>query len=114
MFRTCCLSMVPYRVPSLIRCLPFRFRYDKVIIACGSVSNDHGVPGLENCHQLKTIEDSRKIRSHILTNLELAALPSTSAEMRKKLMSFVVCGGGPTGVEFAAELFDMISEDVMG
>lgn len=29
------------------------------------------------------------------------------------MLSFVVCGGGPTGVEFASELFDMVNEDVL-
>ena len=89
-------------------------RYDKLIIACGSVSNDHGVPGLENCNQLKTIDDSRQIRNRIVENCEIASLPSTSEEERKRLMNFVVCGGGPTGVEFASELYDMINEDIMG
>lgn len=49
----------------------------------------------------------------MLANLELASLPTTKPEERKKLLSFVVCGGGPTGVEFAAELADMMSEDVL-
>lgn len=46
-------------------------------------------------------------------NLELAALPTTTPEERDRLLSFVVCGGGPTGVEFAAELVDMMAEDVL-
>lgn len=62
--------------------------------------------------QLKTIEDSLKIRGRILKNFENASLPSTTPEEREKLLNFVVCGGGPTGVEFASELYDMISEDV--
>ncbi|SNX85333.1 probable NADH dehydrogenase (ubiquinone), 64 kD subunit, mitochondrial [Melanopsichium pennsylvanicum] len=86
--------------------------YDRLIVAVGSVTNTHGVPGLENCFHLKTISDSRKIRSHILDNLEVASLPTTTAEERKRLLSFVVCGGGPTGVEVAAEISDMINEDV--
>lgn len=48
-----------------------------------------------------------------MENLELACLPTTSDEERRRLLSFVVCGGGPTGVEFAAELFDMLNEDLM-
>lgn len=48
-----------------------------------------------------------------MDNLERAALPSTSPEERKTLLSFVVCGGGPTGVEFASELWDLVSEDVL-
>ena len=45
--------------------------------------------------------------------MELASLPTTSPEERKRLLSFVICGGGPTGVEFAAELRDMMAEDVL-
>lgn len=63
--------------------------------------------------QLKTIEDSRKIRNRVLSNLEQASLPTTTPEERRTLLSFVVCGGGPTGVEFASELYDMINEDVL-
>lgn len=48
-----------------------------------------------------------------MDNLELACLPTTTDEERKRLLSFVVCGGGPTGVEFAAELFDMLNEDLL-
>jgi len=38
----------------------------------------------------------------LLDNFELASLPTTTPEERKRLLSFVVCGGGPTGVETAA------------
>ncbi|KAJ1043126.1 hypothetical protein NDA10_002129 [Ustilago hordei] len=86
--------------------------YDRLIVAVGSVTASHGVPGLENCFHLKTISDARRIRSHILDNLEVASLPTTTPEERKRLLSFVVCGGGPTGVETAAEISDMINEDV--
>ena len=48
-----------------------------------------------------------------MQNLELACLPTTTDEERRRLLSFVVCGGGPTGVEFAAELFDMLNEDLL-
>ncbi|KAI5481020.1 NADH-ubiquinone oxidoreductase 64 kDa subunit [Pseudohyphozyma bogoriensis] len=91
----------------------FYLPYDKLVIACGSVNSTHGVPGLENCHQLKTVGDAQAIRRKVMDNLEKAALPSTEEEERQRLLSFVVCGGGPTGVEFASELFDMVNEDVL-
>ena len=43
----------------------------------------------------------------------MACLPTTSDEERKRLLSFVICGGGPTGVEFAAEVFDLLNEDLL-
>jgi NADH:ubiquinone reductase (H+-translocating) len=76
------------------------------------VTNPHGVPGLANCHFLKDIHDARSIRNTVIRNLEHACLPTTSDEERRRLLSFVVCGGGPTGVEFAAELYDMLNEDL--
>ncbi|MCJ1250319.1 hypothetical protein MMC30_007545 [Trapelia coarctata] len=90
----------------------FYLPYDKLVIGVGSMTNAHGVQGLENCSFLKTIDDARDIRNKILTNLEAACLPTTTDEERRRLLSFVVCGGGPTGVEFAAELFDMLNEDL--
>lgn len=87
--------------------------YDKLIIAVGSTSSTHGVPGLENCFQLKTIGDAQSIRRRILgrslvrrcceltnnrlDNFEAASLPTTTPEERRRLLSFVICGGGPTG-----------------
>jgi NADH dehydrogenase len=47
--------------------------YDKLVIAVGSVSADHGVPGLENCFQLKTIEDAKNIRRRIIGELRSAS-----------------------------------------
>ncbi|KAI8635252.1 pyridine nucleotide-disulfide oxidoreductase-domain-containing protein [Xylariaceae sp. FL1651] len=90
----------------------FYVPYDKLVIAVGSVTNTHGVQGLENCHFLKDINDARRIRNHVMRNLELACLPTTDDSERRRLLSFVVSGGGPTGVEFAAELFDLLNEDL--
>lgn len=91
----------------------FYLPYDKLVISVGSTTNSHGVKGLENCHFLKTIEDARLVKNKVLQNLELACLPTTTDEERRRLLSFVVSGGGPTGVEFAAELYDMLNEDLL-
>lgn len=91
----------------------FYLPYDKLIIGVGATTNPHGVKGLENCHFLKTIADARMIKNKILQNMELACLPTTSDEERRRLLSFVISGGGPTGVEFAAELYDMLNEDLL-
>lgn len=91
----------------------FYLPYDKLVIGVGSTTNPHGVKGLEHCHFLKDITDARKIRNSVIQNLEVACLPTTPDEERKRLLSFVVSGGGPTGVEFAAELYDMLNEDLI-
>ncbi|RKU46870.1 hypothetical protein DL546_008981 [Coniochaeta pulveracea] len=90
----------------------FYVPYDKLVIGVGSTTNPHGVKGLDNCFFLKDIADARRIRNQVIRNLELACLPTTSDDERKRLLSFVVSGGGPTGVEFAAELFDLLNEDL--
>lgn len=43
---------------------------------------------------------------------EKAILPGLTEEQRRRNLHFVVVGGGPTGVEFAAELHDFIQEDI--
>lgn len=43
---------------------------------------------------------------------ERASLPNLSDEERKKILHFVVVGGGPTGVEFAAALHDFVIDDL--
>ncbi|KAK8010065.1 hypothetical protein PG990_009030 [Apiospora arundinis] len=90
----------------------FYVPYDKLVVAVGSTTNPHGVKGLENCFFLKDINDARMIRNQVMKNLEIACLPTTPDDERKRLLSFVVSGGGPTGVEFAAELYDLLNEDL--
>ncbi|KAI0396720.1 pyridine nucleotide-disulfide oxidoreductase-domain-containing protein [Xylariaceae sp. FL0594] len=90
----------------------FYVPYDKLVIGVGSVTNPHGVKGLENCHFLKDVNDARRVRNQVMRNVELACLPTTPDDERKRLLSFVISGGGPTGVEFAAELFDLLNEDL--
>ncbi|CAO3569812.1 unnamed protein product [Mortierella alpina] len=92
----------------------FYVPYDKLVIAVGSESMTHGVEGLEHCSFLKSIGDARDIRRKVMENFEKASLPTTTDEERRQLLSFVICGGGPTGVEFAAELYDFLNEDLVG
>lgn len=88
--------------------------YDYLVIAIGARSNTFNIPGVaENCHFLKELEDAQKIRSTIVECFEKASLPKLSDEERKKILHFVVVGGGPTGVEFAAELHDYVNEDLV-
>lgn len=58
------------------------------------------------------VEDALKIRQSVINCFERANLPCTSQEERKKILHFVVVGGGPAGVEFAAELHDFVVEDL--
>lgn len=78
----------------------------------GASLNTHGVEGLEYCSRLKSAKDVIDIRKKIKANFELASLPTTTDQERKRLLSFVIAGGGATGCEFAAEVSDMINEEV--
>lgn len=61
---------------------------------------------------MQEIEDAQKIRRTVIDCFERASLPSISEQERKKILHFVIVGGGPTGVEFAAELHDFVNEDI--
>lgn len=87
--------------------------YDKLIIAAGAYSQTFGVPGVrENANFLRDVGDARCIRIRVLQCFERAELPSTTDKQRRQLLHFVVVGGGPTGIEFAAELHDLIHDDL--
>jgi NADH:ubiquinone reductase (non-electrogenic) len=83
----------------------FDMKYDFLVVAIGSENNTFNTPGVEeHAHFLKELLDARRIRSAISDAFESAMTPSQTEEERKRLLHFVVVGGGPTGVEFAAEV----------
>lgn len=61
---------------------------------------------------VQEVDDALRIRRTVVDCFERASLPSLSEEERKRILHFVVVGGGPTGVEFAAELHDFVHEDL--
>lgn len=88
--------------------------YDVCISAVGATTNTFGTPGaLEHCVFLKTIQDAMKIRTTLLDCFETAAVFGTPDKEIDRLLSFVIVGAGPTGVEIAAELRDFAKEDVL-
>lgn len=90
----------------------FSLPYDYLVVAVGAETNTFGVPGVsENATFLKEVENAREIRRRVLSNFERASLPGLTLDMKKRLLHFVIVGGGPTGVETAAELSDFIRED---
>lgn len=91
----------------------FPVRYDKLFIAVGSYSQTFNTKGVrENALFLKDVGDARKIRRRVLELFELAQLPFVPEEVKQCLLHFVVVGGGPTGIEFAAELADLLHDDL--
>nr|CAB3471213.1 unnamed protein product [Digitaria exilis] len=75
----------------------FMLDYDYLVVALGATE----------------VEDAQKIRRSVIDCFEKASLPNISEEERRKALHFVVIGGGPTGVEFAAELHDFLVEDLV-
>ena len=61
---------------------------------------------------MQEVEDAQKIRRSVIDCFEKAVLPGLSEEERRANLHFVIVGGGPTGVEFAAELHDFLEEDL--
>jgi NADH:ubiquinone reductase (non-electrogenic) len=91
----------------------FDLEYDYLVTAVGAVPNTFGVPGVEeNCMFFKEISDAARFRREVNERFECATLPGVPRERIKELLTFVVIGAGPTGVELAAELYDMVYQDV--
>eukprot|EP00475_Leptophrys_vorax_P030006 TRINITY_DN4459_c0_g1_i1.p1 TRINITY_DN4459_c0_g1~~TRINITY_DN4459_c0_g1_i1.p1 ORF type:complete len:455 (-),score=107.72 TRINITY_DN4459_c0_g1_i1:74-1384(-) len=91
----------------------FDVEYDKLVCAVGALPLTFGIPGVrEHAFFLKELSHARAIRQRILECFEHASNPALTEAEKKRLLHFAVVGGGPTSVEFAAELYDFISEDV--
>jgi len=81
--------------------------YDYLILAMGTETNYFGMENVkQNCLPMKTVDDAINMRNHILLSLEKAARTNDLIE-REKLLTIVICGGGPTGVEVAGMLAEM-------
>lgn len=82
-------------------------KYDKLVIAAGSTNNFFGMEGLEeNVFCIKTSGEASHTRDEILDRLERGCIEK-DPERRKQLLSFLVIGGGPAGVEIAGALGEM-------
>ncbi|KAG6890964.1 hypothetical protein C0992_011723 [Termitomyces sp. T32_za158] len=92
---------------------PFTLKYDKLVIAVGAYSQTFNLPGVkENALFLKDVKDARIIHSRIFECLEQANQPTISDDEKRKMLNFCIAGGGPTGVEFAAELHDLLHSEI--
>ncbi len=83
--------------------------YDHLVVALGAVTDFRGMRGLpEHAFPFKNLGDALSLRNHIIRSLEEAAVEDDDAELRQQLLTFVVAGGGFSGVEVAAELNDFV------
>lgn len=84
-----------------------QIKYDKLIIAAGTTNNFFNNPGLiDSVYTLKSTDEAIRCRNEILDRCERAAVEK-DPETRKKMLSFVVIGGGPAGVEIAGALGEL-------
>lgn len=82
-------------------------KYDQLVIASGTTNNFFNQPELkEKVHTLKSTAEAIRLRNEILDRLERACI-TTDRDRRRQLLSFVVVGGGPSGVEVAGALGEM-------
>ena len=92
---------------------PMTIKYDKLVVAVGSVSNDRGLKGVqEHTLPLRDLHDAVRIRNTVVDCLERANSSLASEEEKRKLLHFVVVGGGPIASEAAAELHDYVKEHI--
>ena len=84
-----------------------KLNYDFLILACGSQTNFFGNQEIQkNSFDLKSLSDAVDLRNHVLRLFERAAWVDDYTQ-REAMLTFVVVGGGPTGIETAGALFEL-------
>jgi NADH:ubiquinone reductase (H+-translocating) len=83
--------------------------YDHLVLALGNVTDFRGLRGLpEHAMPFKNLADALLLRSRVIRALEEAAIEDDDPVLRRQLLTFVVAGGGFSGVEVVAELNDFV------
>ncbi len=91
-----------------VLCGGIRVPYDTLILATGSQPSYFGQDGWQAAApSLKTLEDAQHLRERILDAFERANLPGCSPADRARLLTFVLVGGGATGVEMAGSIAEL-------
>jgi NADH dehydrogenase len=92
----------------LVRKLPF----DHLILALGSETNYSGLPGVaESAFGIKTLGDAVMLRAGVIAILEAASV-EPDPDQRRRMLTFVVAGGGFAGVETAGAINDLVRENL--
>jgi NADH:ubiquinone reductase (non-electrogenic) len=87
----------------------FELSYDTLVLAVGTRVADYGVSGVKRFSlPLASVEDGRTLRRSVLDRFAEADLPGLPLAEVERRLRFVVVGGGPTGVEVAAEIQDLL------
>jgi len=87
------------------------FPYDQLVISLGGLPNFFGIPGVEE-HSLtmRGVEDAERIRNRVIERFEEISLIRGEVPLSK--LTFVVIGGGATGVEVASEIHTLVHENL--
>jgi NADH:ubiquinone reductase (H+-translocating) len=87
------------------------FPYDHIVISLGGLPNFFGIPGVEE-HSLtmRGVEDAERIRNRVIERFEEVSL--IRGEVPESKLTFVVIGGGATGVEVASEIHTLVHENL--
>ncbi len=84
--------------------------YDEVVFATGAATNYFSMNNVKaNALPMKTVNDAIELRNHFLETIERASVETNEAE-RKKMLTVVIAGGGPTGVEVSGMLANLRNE----
>jgi NADH dehydrogenase len=87
------------------------FPYDHLVISLGGLPNFFGIPGVEeHSLQMRGVEDAERIRNRVIERFEEVSL--IRGEVPPSRLTFVVIGGGATGVETAAEIHTLVHENL--
>src|ERR671914_442699 len=85
------------------------FPYDQLVISLGGLPNFFGIPGVEeHSLQMRGVEDAEHIRNRVIERFEEVSLIREDVPLSK--LTFVVIGGGATGVETASEIHTLVHE----
>jgi NADH dehydrogenase len=86
--------------------------YDHLVLALGGVPSVSRIPGLgEFAFDVQRLSNAFALRNHVIDTLEQAAIERDPAD-RERLLTYVVIGGGATGIEIAAEISSLLSDAV--
>ena len=85
-------------------------KFEHLVLAIGNVVDVSRVPGMpEHGYLMKTVGDAIRLRADVIQRLEEASVTMTEA-VRRRLLTFVVVGGGYSGVETAGQIYDLLRD----
>ena len=85
-------------------------KFDHLVLAIGNVVDVSRVPGMpEHGYLMKTVGDAIRLRGDVIQRLEEASV-ATAEAVRRRLLTFVVVGGGYSGVETAGQIYDLLRD----